>query len=161
MWIALRDGQIEASLFVHPAAVPLDLVLGIGGGVVVAGLWQVVAALVPPVAALERDLAGRVGPLTTSEALGLAALSGIGEELFFRGAMQPTLGLLGTTLLFAVMHSGPSRIYLFWTLFAFLGGLGLGALFAWRQCLLAPIVAHAVVNGIGLSRLSRSAPETF
>lgn len=140
---------------------PLDLALGVGGGVAVALLWQMVAAFVSPVAALERDLAARIGPLTTSEALGLAALSGVGEELFFRGAMQPTLGLLGTTLLFAVVHSGPSRIYLFWTLFALLGGLGLGALFEWRGSLLAPIVAHAVVNAIGLTRLARRTSETF
>ncbi len=160
LWIGVRDGQITLELFVKTTSLPVDLVVGLGGGITVALLWQVFARFVPPVASLERELAARVGPMTLSEALGLALLSGVGEELFFRGAMQPSLGLVGTTLLFAVVHSGPSRIYLVWTLFALLGGFGLGSLFEWRQCLLAPIVAHIAVNAIGLGRLSRGSPES-
>ncbi|MEM6701400.1 MAG: CPBP family intramembrane glutamic endopeptidase [Acidobacteriota bacterium] len=161
LWIGLRDGGITADLFVRAPSLPLDLALGVGGGVVVALSWQLIARFVGPVGALERELAARIGPLTTSEALGLALLSGVGEELFFRGAMQPSLGLVGTTLLFAIVHSGPSKIYLVWTLFALLGGLGLGSLFEWRQNLMAPIVAHVAVNAIGLGRLSRGSLERF
>jgi membrane protease YdiL (CAAX protease family) len=43
--------------------------------------------------------AGLVGALT----IGLSA--GIGEEILFRGAAQPRLGLVFTSLLFGVMHT--------------------------------------------------------
>lgn len=41
---------------------------------------------------------------TLWEWLLLALAAGIGEELLFRGALQPVMGLVGTSLLFALVH---------------------------------------------------------
>lgn len=41
---------------------------------------------------------------TIGEWLVLALASGIGEEILFRGALQPVLGIVPTSLLFAIVH---------------------------------------------------------
>ena len=84
---------------------------------------------------------------------------GLGEELLFRGLIQQDLarafgwewGLLGASLMFAVMH-------LTWRSipelgFVFLAGLVLGFLYWKTKSLVAPIVAHGVNNVILVSVL--------
>jgi len=91
--------------------------------------------------------------LPAHEAIGLALVSGIAEEVFFRGALQPAWGFLPATLLFAVLHSGRGRAMLLWAATALVAGALLGALFAWRQNLCAPILCHVTVNAVQLRRL--------
>lgn len=83
----------------------------------------------------------------------LALLSALGEELLFRGLLQPVLGLLPQALVFGILHQmrGPSRWV--WVTWAGCVGLGLGALFSLTGSLLGPIAAHAIVNGLNLSYL--------
>ena len=84
---------------------------------------------------------------------------GIGEELLFRGLIQRDLigafgwkwGLVGASLVFAVMH-------LTWRSipelgFVFLAGLLLGFLYWKTKSLVAPIVAHGINNVILVSVL--------
>ena len=94
-------------------------------------------------------------PLSLGEALALAWISALAEELFFRGALQGAIGLLAAAVLFALLHFGPGRAFRVWGLFALVAGLGLGALVAERETLGAAIVAHALVNGVNLARLAR------
>lgn len=95
-----------------------------------------------------------LGPLRWWDAVLLAALSGVAEEMLFRGAMQPTLGLVPTSVLFALVHWPATRALIPWTLSA--GALGLA--FGWAAeasgHLAGPIAAHFVVNVINLKRLS-------
>src|SRR5262245_3414077 len=63
-----------------------------------------------------RDL---LGPLTGREILILALASSIGEELLFRGALQPWLGVWLQALVFALLHVGPGKRFLPWTASAF------------------------------------------
>lgn len=104
---------------------------------------------------LARRLAELLGPLSTSEVAILALASGIGEELFFRGALQPRLGLVATSLLFGVAHLVPARPLVLWSLFACGAGLLLGALFELTGNLVAPVVAHVAVNALNLRWLVR------
>jgi hypothetical protein len=104
---------------------------------------------------LARALAALLGRLSSGECLVLALASGIGEEAFFRGAMQPALGLTATSAVFALAHFAPRRELLPWTAFSLVAGLALGALFEATGNLLAPVVAHAVVNGVNLRLLTR------
>jgi len=62
---------------------------------------------------LSPDQAGQVGGIsqellgnfdTVGEWFLLAAAAGLGEELFFRGALQPIFGIVPTSLIFAVSH---------------------------------------------------------
>jgi uncharacterized protein len=92
--------------------------------------------------------------------VGLALLSGFAEELFFRGAVQGSLGLWLGTAIFALVHTGPHRSFRLWTAFAAVAGLLFGGLFAWRGSLLAPIAAHVLVNAVNLRELSRRFEES-
>ena len=104
---------------------------------------------------LSRRLAEAVGPLSLPQCFVLALASGIGEEFFFRGALQPVVGLGWASLLFGLIHLGPDRAWLPWTGFALVMGLGLGALYILTGSLWAPVVAHVVINGVNLPRLAR------
>ena len=157
MWIGIREGGIATNLFIDPIRWPLHLLLGVGAGFVGVVLWRAVAWL-PLAKELEQELADRIGALPTSEALAMALLSGVGEELFFRGAMLPSIGLVLSSFIFAMVHTGPGRAFLLWTAFALAAGMALGGLFEWSGNLLAPAAAHIVINAVGLYRLSRMTP---
>lgn len=89
----------------------------------------------------------------------LALLSAAGEELLFRGLLQPWIGLVGQALLFGIVHQlpGPSRWV--WVSWATLIGLALGALFALTGSLIGPLAAHALINGLNLFYLKSHDPE--
>jgi uncharacterized protein len=72
--------------------------------------------------------------------------------------VQGAVGWLAASLLFALLHSGPGRELRLWTLFALCAGLLFGALMLWRGNLLAPVLAHFVVNAVNLYRLRGTPP---
>lgn len=74
-------------------------------------------------------------------ALGLSA--GTGEELLLRGAIQPRLGLVLTSLMFALLHTQYGLTYVLVGLFAV--GMILGILRN-RYGTMAAIIAHALFN---------------
>ena len=103
---------------------------------------------------LSNELARAIGPVRPSEALALAAISGLAEEAFFRGALQPQVGWPLATLLFALAHFHPRQDLRVWSLSAAIAGLGFAALFDLTGDLLAPAIAHATLNAINLRWLS-------
>jgi hypothetical protein len=160
LWIGLARGVIPLSLFVSPKSVALDLGLGVAAGLLLVGLWHLGTRRLPAARDLESALSRILGSVPPSEIFALALLSGFAEELFFRGAVQGSVGFLPATLLFGLLHSGPGRAFRLWTLFALLAGLLFGALLLWRGNLLAPFTGHFVVNAINLRRLSRRLGES-
>lgn len=119
-------------------------------------LWEAGRRIFPTARELEQRLAELLGPIDLSEVVGLALLSGFAEELFFRGAVQGSWGWLPATVLFALLHTGPGPAFRLWTLFAAVAGMVLAGLMIWRGNLLAPVVAHGLLNGINLARLVKS-----
>ena len=92
--------------------------------------------------------------------IAVAGFSALGEELWFRGILQPWLGLWLQALAFGVVHSqlrGPSRYV--WVIWAMIMGLSFGALFELTGSLAGPIAAHAVINALNLSYLKHHDPE--
>lgn len=79
------------------------------------------------------------------EVFALAAFAGIGEEVLFRGVLQPRIGWVLTTVLFGFAHAITPTYVL---VAALLGGL-LGQLQILTGNLWAPIVAHGVYDYIG------------
>jgi uncharacterized protein len=71
----------------------------------------------------------------------LGLLAGVVEETLFRGAMQPRLGILVTSILFAALHT--QYALSFATLEVFVLGLGLGLLRKQSGSTLPGIVTHA------------------
>lgn len=104
---------------------------------------------------MDDQLRNLVGPLSPPEATAIALLSGFSEELFFRGAVQGSFGWLLATIVFALLHTGPSSALRLWSLYAAAAGLLFSGLVLWTGNLLAPIAAHMLINGIGLWRMSR------
>ena len=109
-------------------------------------LISLVLTLVNPeqLALLERVNNAFLGDLDSLlEWLILGLTSGIGEEILFRGAIQPALGLIPTAALFAVMHTqyGFSPLMLF----IFLLGLMLGFI-RQRYSTTSAILVHFAYN---------------
>src|SRR5262245_40297630 len=143
---------------------PLLLLRDAGAGALAGGLMVLLSGWLARATRagdrLARALAGLVGRRTAGECVALALLSGVGEEAFFRGAMQPQLGLVPTSVCFALAHFLPRRELLLWSPLSLAAGLALGGLFEATGNLVAPVVAHAVVNAVNLRLLSRDyAPE--
>ncbi len=160
IWIGFQRGVIPLSLFLDTRRWWLDLGLGLGAGLLLLGLWAAAERIFPLARDLEAKLAQALGPLSGSEAFALALLSGFAEELFFRGAVQGTLGVVGATILFGLLHSGPGKELRLWTLFALLAGGVLGLLMVWRGNLLAPFAGHFLVNAVNLRRLAGRARDS-
>jgi hypothetical protein len=146
-----RDG-IPPALFLPASPWWVDVLAGVAAAALVLGGWWL-ARHFAIARELELRLRDRLGPLTVGEAHGLALLSGVAEEVFFRGALQPALGMPAATLLFAILHSGRGREMLLWTGSALAAGALLGELMLWRGSLFAPVLCHTLVNAVQLRRL--------
>ena len=103
--------------------------------------------------AMGRALAELLGDRSVRDCIVLAVASGVAEEAFFRGALQPALGWLPASLIFGLVHFAPKRELLPWTGFALCAGLVLGGLFEYTGNLVAPMVAHVGINAVNLRRL--------
>ncbi len=96
-----------------------------------------------------------LGPVDWRMALILGLLSGLAEELLFRGVMQSAFGYVVTSFLFGLLHVGPDRRYFVWTVFAVVMGFLLGGILLLTGSLLGPVVAHVLVNTVNLRRIGR------
>src|SRR5262245_28663031 len=133
-----------------------DLGLGLAAAAAVIAVSHVLTQRTRWGAALARELAEALGPLTLSQCAALAIWSGFGEEAFFRGALQPRVGWLAASALFGLAHFAPRRTLWPWTGFAVLAGALFGAMFEATGNLAAPITAHVVINAVNLRLLARS-----
>ena len=124
--------------------------VSLGAGALVAGLTVASTRLLVRRARWARTLHGDfralLGPLSGLEIAAYALLSGVAEELFFRGAMQPALGLVLTSLVFGAVHFGPVPRFWVWTVWAGAMGLVFGALVALTGDLYGAVLAHVVIN---------------
>lgn len=96
-----------------------------------------------------------IGPVSVPAAIYLALVSSFGEELLFRGALQPFAGLWITSALFGLLHMGPGPLSA-WSFWAMLAGLLLGWLFEATGSLWPAILAHFGVNAISILNLRRA-----
>lgn len=132
-----------------------DAALGFAVGLALVIVTWGLARYLRPLQELEEEFRRVLGPLPIQRILALAFLSGVAEEVLFRGTLQPWMGYVATSILFGCLHFVPSAIFLPWTLFA----LGCGFLFGWifdlRDSLIAPVVAHVTVNAMNLFLIVR------
>lgn len=153
LWSGLRGFPLD---FLGNSA-PISLLLGALTATVTVSSGLVLYRLVPVLRQVARELAPRLVDGADRGSLILVSLfSGVGEEVFFRGAVQQEFGLLVASVLFGVVHVGPDRRYLVWTAWAVLAGLIFGVLYSYTGGLLAPILAHASHNAATLLLWKRS-----
>ncbi len=160
IWMGLQRDGLRLEQLLDPARWWRDALWGLGAAAALLGLWEIGRRLLPAARELERTLADLLSGLEPDQALGLAVVSGFAEELFFRGAVQGQWGLWIAALLFALLHSGPGRAFYLWTAFAAVAGVAFGLLTRHTGNLLAPILAHTLVNALNLYRLVRGTPES-
>jgi hypothetical protein len=160
VWLGMRRGTLDVGLFFDPSRWWLDLLLGAGAGLALVALWQLIGRRITAARRFEDLLSELLGSIDTSQAVGLALLSGFAEELFFRGAVQDAWGFWIASALFAALHTGRDRGLWVWTAFALIAGLLFGGLVLLAGNLLPAMVAHVVVNAINLGRLARRREAT-
>ncbi|MHC4956823.1 MAG: lysostaphin resistance A-like protein [Planctomycetota bacterium] len=129
------------------------LLLGLGTGLAVVAVSNLMLMRVKSVQRAADAMGHFLGPLGMGTSVYLALLSGFAEELCFRGALWPQLGLIGTTILFGVLHAVPSRDLALYPLFAAFGGLLFGLLRERTGSVWPPVIAHFTVNAINLAVL--------
>ncbi len=133
----------------------IDMGLGVCIGLLVVLLSWVLTKFTKVFQELVEALNDLIGPLTMLEIFFIAAFSSIAEEFFFRGLMQEKLGIVIASVLFGLLHSGPGKKFLPWTIFALVMGALLGGVYEWRQNLMVPIVIHFVANFVNLILMQR------
>lgn len=123
---------------------------GILAGIILLTLGSVVSLLYEPLKntlkAIDELILSKIKPI---DYLPIAILSGVGEELFFRGILQDRIGIIITSIIFAVLHIPKKEqwIYSVWALFA---SLYLCNLYAYTNNLFIVIVAHVINNLLAL-----------
>lgn len=153
LWCGLRG--IGLPIFGPSPATGLGLGLATALGTV--SLSLLTYRVVPVTRKLAEELApSLVDKADRSGLVLIAVFSGVGEEVFFRGAVQQEFGVLIGSLAFGLAHVGPDRRYLIWTAWAVLAGGVFGLLFEATGGLLAPVVAHAAHNAATLLIWKRS-----
>jgi membrane protease YdiL (CAAX protease family) len=158
---ALFSSQAKVLLGEKPPEAT-HLLAGLGIGLALVGLSRLGTRVWPPVDRAARALGRLLGPVTWGDAILLALVSGVAEELLFRGALWPPLGLVGTTCLFALVHVIPRKDLWGYPLFAGACGLLFGLLRDGTDSVVPPMIAHVLVNAINigwLGGLERKAAE--
>jgi membrane protease YdiL (CAAX protease family) len=112
-------------------SVPAALGAGLAAGLVALAISEALTRWTALGKALSDLLAESLGPLDRANAWLLALASGLAEEMFFRGALQPKVGIVGASILFGAAHFLPRRELALWSVYAIGIGLGLGALYEW------------------------------
>jgi uncharacterized protein len=167
VWGVLRD---DPDIFHHPHALldpPMPWTVGIllGGAAGVAfglGMARITRLSVYRfrwARALHLEFRGLFGPLRDVEVLVFASFSAIAEEMFFRGALQPAIGIVGASLVFGVLHTAPSRKFIPWPFQALAMGFAFGGLFWLSGNLAAPMLAHFTINYQNLHFINRYDPS--
>ncbi|MBN2303181.1 MAG: CPBP family intramembrane metalloprotease [Anaerolineae bacterium] len=130
--------------------VALGALVGLGFGL---GAWRLLD-WVPSLKRIEELVVTTVdmSMLRYRHAVYVGLLAGIPEEILFRGAIQPTLGLVLTSALFGALHA----ITWVYFVYAMIAGMVLGVLAQWRSGLWASVAAHTVIDVVMLALLIRS-----
>ncbi|CAN5559580.1 type II CAAX endopeptidase family protein [soil metagenome] len=142
VWNDLRGREFELA-----DSLPWSLLLGTLTAAATVLLGILLYRLVPTMRQIADELAPTlVDGADRSNLVLISLFSGIGEEMLFRGAVQPEFGLVVAAVLFGLVHIGPDRRYLTWTAWTILAGFLFGFLYEFSGGLLAPIIAHSLHN---------------
>jgi membrane protease YdiL (CAAX protease family) len=125
-------------------------VLGLLLGLAVVALTRVATRHFTWARELHASFRDLLGQLAGREIAILAVASAIGEELLFRGALMPWLGVWLQAVVFALLHVGPGRRFLPWTVSALVLGVAFGELAQVTGNLGGPIAAHFAINFFNL-----------
>jgi membrane protease YdiL (CAAX protease family) len=149
IFLALLLGQNPPALGQAPG--PLAALLGLATAGASLGLVSLLDHISPTMSRALRRTGTRVG-LDALEVAGYPVMllvvttSAFGEEMLFRGGLQPAIGIIPAALLFGFSHGGWRREMWAYVLAASLSGTLFGAAYRLTGVIWVPILAHAVHN---------------
>lgn len=158
-------GGEVSGLFVRPASgvahdPAVDVGWGVGLGLATVLATRLTSARFAWARAVDAEFREMLAPIEARDVPGLAVMSALAEEMFFRGFLQPHVGLTVASVAFGLAHLPHRREQVPWTLAAVVMGFAFGGLFAARGSLLGPFLAHFTINYFNLFHLLRPrAPE--
>ncbi len=156
LWLVLRDrGSVVALAAVGTHGPAVAAGVGLGAALGLYALGRLLVRYVPALAGLDARLATMVGPLSENQVIIVALASGVGEEFFFRCAMQDHLGVWLTAACFGLAHLGGGPALRWWAPLAAAFGLAMGWLVEAGFGVLSAAIAHALFNFFSLRRLGR------
>lgn len=137
----------------------MQILIGLAFGIITAKAgWQIVE--LPILSKIKVFFTEIIKPLklTTLEIIIISACAGIGEELFFRGVLQPVLGIWITAILFVLLHGYLNPFNLPMTYYGVYMVIVIGVLglFTENLGILTAIIAHGVIDYILLQELSKA-----
>ncbi len=89
----------------------------------------------------------------------IACISGVGEEVFFRGFLQWQFGIVPASIIFGLIHIWGKKA-LPYALYAIAMGFYLGGIYIYTGNIWTPILAHLINNLLGLLAIKYDlAPE--
>jgi CAAX protease family protein len=155
-WIYFQN-RLRWTFFVpmDPERLLLDLLIGLSAAAFVIGLSIFSSKNFFWAQLIEDEFSKVLVPLQIWEIALVAFLSGLVEETLFRGAIQPVLGLVPTSLLFGLAHFVPRKVFLPWSVYATFAGFLLGSVAELRRNLFPVILAHFVINFVLILVLNR------
>ncbi|MEX1062415.1 MAG: CPBP family intramembrane glutamic endopeptidase [Balneolaceae bacterium] len=139
------------SAFAHGLTIPLQLLTGLFSGCTAAGMIIFFASRSPVEQVLEDFTLFRVianTDFSSFDRIQVSLFAGIGEELLFRGAIQPLLGIWITSFIFIAIHgyfSFRSAGHILFGMLMFGLSMMLGILFEFSG-LFAAMSAHAAYD---------------
>jgi CAAX protease family protein len=156
-WAAWRG---HANLYTYAPRHPLWMVasplIGFAFGMAIVFLSRLAVRSTEWARTLHREFHAVVHELSSKEIFLLALSSALGEEMFFRGALLPVVGLLPSSVLFALMHVRAQWRFLPWTIMSFIMGLAMGAMYMTIGDLGAPVLAHFTINLLNLNYIAKT-----
>jgi membrane protease YdiL (CAAX protease family) len=136
-----------------------SFLLGTTFGALVAVLTRIAVQHFKWAQKLHREFRPIARSLSAFGILVLALFSAIGEELLFRGLLQPFVGLWLSAAFFGFVHQMPGPSRWVWVTWATVVGLALGLIFQLTGSLAGCIAAHALINAVNLIYLKSHDPE--
>lgn len=120
--------------------------------------WQIVK--LPQLNEIKKFFSGLIGnlQLTKLEVIYISICAGTGEEILFRGGIQPYLGIWFTSILFVLLHGylNPKNIPItFYGIYMVIIIAGIGFM-AINNGLISSIMAHIVIDLILITLLQSS-----
>ena len=135
----------------------LQLTIGILFGIITAKAgWQIIE--LPKLADTKTFFSKLIKPLKLNfgQIIFISICAGVGEELLFRGAVQPMLGIWITSILFVLLHGYLNPFNLPLTLYGIYMVLVIGVMGLMTEYfgILAAMIAHTLIDIILLRELS-------
>lgn len=160
--VGLLLGRLATGRF--PDLLHLPSGRGTLAGLAAAGLSLGVVSLAARLSDRLEEALRRTGTRAGEEALRLAGYpvmltlvttSALGEEMLFRGGLQPLVGLLPAAFLFGFSHGGWQRENWAYVAVATLSGTIFGSAYILTGDLWAPVIGHAIHNCLSTLLLGR------